>query len=125
MTFTPKYHLTGESRWLSNGVRLSRLIAARSFGSVKKGDRGGWVESPENLSHEGTCWIAGDAAALKMIDSAIQREMVAAGIGEVHIRETDRGRIHEDGVRRDEIGDTCPRQPEGRILRFGTEQDIG
>ena len=62
MTFTPKYHLTGETRWLSNGVRLSRLIAARSFGSVKKGDRGGWVESPENLSHEGNCWIAGDAA---------------------------------------------------------------
>ena len=32
----------------------------RDFGDVQKGDLGGWVESEENLSHDGDCWISGN-----------------------------------------------------------------
>jgi hypothetical protein len=28
---------------------------------VKAGDLGGWIESEKNLSHEGDCWISGNA----------------------------------------------------------------
>ena len=43
----------------SNGLR--RIIALRSFGDVKKGDIGGYVESESNLSQEDSCWVYGDA----------------------------------------------------------------
>lgn len=39
----------------SNG--LWRIRACKDFGTVKKGEFGGFVESESNLSHEGTCWI--------------------------------------------------------------------
>ena len=39
-------------------VRLLKQIRAlRSFGNVKKGQIGGWIESEDNLSHDGNCWI--------------------------------------------------------------------
>jgi carbonic anhydrase/acetyltransferase-like protein (isoleucine patch superfamily) len=40
---------------------LYRVIALRDFGDVKKGDEGGFVESEDNLSHEGNCWVSGNA----------------------------------------------------------------
>ena len=38
-----------------------RIRALRSFGNVKVGDLGGFVQSEDNLSHEGNCWIYDDA----------------------------------------------------------------
>ena len=32
-----------------------------SFGDVKKGDLGGYVEKEDNLSHSGDAWVSGDA----------------------------------------------------------------
>lgn len=40
---------------------LFRIRSLRSFGDVKKGQIGGFVESEENLSHDGNAWIGGDA----------------------------------------------------------------
>ena len=40
---------------------LYRVKALKDFGYVKKGDIGGYVENPNNLSHEGYCWAYGDA----------------------------------------------------------------
>ena len=40
---------------------LHRIKAVRSFGNVQEGKLGGWVESEENLSQEGNCWVDGDA----------------------------------------------------------------
>lgn len=34
-----------------------RIVALRSFGNVKEGDIGGYIESEKNLSHEGNCWV--------------------------------------------------------------------
>lgn len=40
---------------------LFRIKALRNFGDVKKGDIGGYVSGEHNLSHEGLCWIFGNA----------------------------------------------------------------
>lgn len=59
-----KYELTEESIGV-DGHRLHRIRALKDFSDVfsdvKAGDLGGFVESEENLSHEGTCWIYDDA----------------------------------------------------------------
>jgi len=55
-----KYKL-GEAVF-SFGIRiLHRIVAVRDFGDVKIGDVGGWIESEDNLSHEGKCWIYDNA----------------------------------------------------------------
>lgn len=46
---------------------LFRVIADRDFGDIKRGDIGGWASSDKNLSHDGKCWIYGNA---KMYDDA-------------------------------------------------------
>ena len=46
---------------------LYRVKAVRDFGDVKKGDIGGYVENPNNLSHEGYCWVYDNA---KIYDEA-------------------------------------------------------
>lgn len=57
-----KYELTNETVTIDNGeVLLHRIKATKDFGAVEKGDIGGWVESDQNLSQEGDCWIYDDA----------------------------------------------------------------
>ena len=55
-----KYKLTDETKSFC-GKPLHRIVALRDFGSVKKGDKGGWIEKEENLSHEGNCWVYDEA----------------------------------------------------------------
>ena len=38
-----------------------RIVALVGLTGVKVGDRGGLIESEENLSHEGGCWVSKDA----------------------------------------------------------------
>lgn len=60
MTENKKYELTDDSiQW--SGATLYRIRALKSFGNVKKGELGGYVESEFNLSHLGSAWIYGDA----------------------------------------------------------------
>ena len=47
--------------WIHNGVKLKRIKALRTFGNVQAGELGGWLESSDNLAHEGTCWVFNDA----------------------------------------------------------------
>ena len=47
-----KYKLTEESISY-NGKTLYRIESVRDFGTIKKGDKGGFIESERNLSHEG------------------------------------------------------------------------
>ena len=55
-----KYKLTDETIEY-NCVTLYRIEALRNFGSIKTGDKGGFVQSYHNLSQEGDCWIHGEA----------------------------------------------------------------
>ena len=61
-----KYKLTDECITIDNKT-LYRIEAIKDFGSVKKGDKGGFVESEKNLVHYGNCWIYNDA---KVYDNA-------------------------------------------------------
>lgn len=54
-----KYKLTDETIEY-NCVTLYRIEALRNFGSIKAGDKGGFVQSYHNLSQEGDCWIHGE-----------------------------------------------------------------
>lgn len=56
-----KYILTDETIKSYNGIVLHRIKAIRSFNNVNVGDLGGWVQKEDNLSHEGDCWIYGNA----------------------------------------------------------------
>ena len=56
------------------GRKLYRIEALKDFSNVKKGDRGGFVESEDNLSQDGDCWIHDDARVhsnAKICDNAI------------------------------------------------------
>lgn len=61
---TRKFEMIEESKSLDENITLHRIVAVRDFGNVKAGTVGGFIQSPENLSHSGLCWIAGDACVL-------------------------------------------------------------
>lgn len=46
-----KYEFTKTDLYF-NGTILHQIVALKDFGSVKKGDLGGWIESEDNLSQE-------------------------------------------------------------------------
>lgn len=55
-----KYEFTGETKEFL-GITMRRIRAIKSFGDVKAGDIGGWIEKDSNLSHDGNAWVSGDA----------------------------------------------------------------
>ena len=71
-----KYKLTDETIEF-NGVKLHRIEALRDFGSVKKGDRGGFVQSEKNLSQFDNCWIFDDSKAIG--NSLVYKNAVLSG----------------------------------------------
>lgn len=56
-----KYVFTNEVKTIDNGVVLHRIKAIKSFGDVKEGELGGWIEHENNLSHHLTCWVYDNA----------------------------------------------------------------
>ncbi len=56
-----KYSITDNTKTLSTGAVLHQIRAEKDFADVHKGDLGGWIEKPENLSQEGECWVYDDA----------------------------------------------------------------
>ena len=61
-----KFELTDETI-VCNGHTLYRIKALKDFGNVKTGRLGGFVESENNLSQHGECWIDNEA---KVYDEA-------------------------------------------------------
>lgn len=55
-----KYKFTEETR-IYNGRLLHRIVAIRDFSNIQAGEKGGWIEKEENLSHEGNCWVSDEA----------------------------------------------------------------
>ena len=51
-----KYELTSEKKVI-NGIELHRIKALKSFGNIKEGELGGWIESEKNLSQRGDAWV--------------------------------------------------------------------
>lgn len=83
---TKKYALTSKTIDFAddNGKKhtLHKIIALKDFGGVKVGDFGGWVESDDNLSHVGNCWVSDDA---KVMDEAyVANDALISGNCELH-----------------------------------------
>jgi hypothetical protein len=81
-----KYEMTDEKLPFASGGRFSWLYRIRALidipsHGVKVGDVGGWVESEDNLSHEGEAWIRDSA---RVYGSALIAEN-ALVTGEAHV----------------------------------------
>jgi hypothetical protein len=83
-----KFVLTGETKQFY-GTTLHRIKAVKTFGNVKAGTVGGFVEREENLSQKGTCFIFDNG---KAYDQAQVR-------GDVIVKDRARvfGRVVVDG----------------------------
>ena len=55
-----KYSLT-KNKIEVFGKTLFQIKAEMSFGSISKGELGGYIEKEENLSMDGNAWVSGDA----------------------------------------------------------------
>jgi hypothetical protein len=55
-----KYEFTGKTKTVC-GVELKQIRAIVSFGSITKGEIGGWISEEGNLSQNGNAWVSGDA----------------------------------------------------------------
>ena len=67
-----KYKLTDETIQVGDHT-LHRIEALKNFSNVYKGEKGGFVESEENLSHNGDCWVYGTAKVCgnaRVVDNA-------------------------------------------------------
>lgn len=67
-----KYKLTEDKKNIEGNV-VYRIQSLESFSDVNEGDFGGWIESEDNLSQKGNCWVYDDAAVrgrAKVLDNA-------------------------------------------------------
>jgi len=56
-----KYELVRDQSIEVGGRTLYRIRALKDFGDVRRGDAGGYVETEDNLSQDGDCWVYGNA----------------------------------------------------------------
>ena len=56
-----KYKLTNETMTTNSGILLHRIECVCSFGNVKEGDKGGWIEKEENLSQNDNARVCDNA----------------------------------------------------------------
>ncbi len=66
-----KYKLIKTNAIEFNGKTLYQIKALRNFANIKINELGGYIESEYNLTHEGTCWVYGNA---KVCDYAKVRD---------------------------------------------------
>ena len=74
-----KYELTNETiEYL--GHTLHRIVALKDFSDVKAGDKGGYIESEDNLDQTGYAWVYDDAKVCmraKVIGNAAVKKTAA------------------------------------------------
>ena len=103
-----KYKLSDDTKkWC--GHKLYRIIALRDFSlitgeEVKKGDKGGWIESEYNLSQTGRAWVKDEAIVCEKAqvsdNGLICNNALATGHARIKGNATvlDRALIREHGV---------------------------
>ena len=83
-----KFRLLKETVIEFEGHKLYRIEALRSFGTVRKGELGGYVETEDNLSHQGSCWVYNNAKVYDYAkvydDSTIRHEAQIYGHAKVY-----------------------------------------
>ena len=92
-----KYELTSETKVI-NGVELHRIKALKSFGNIKEGELGGWIESEKNLSQDENAWVSGNA---KVYDNAMVYDNATVG-GNATVFENatveDKAKVHGNAM---------------------------
>jgi len=68
---TKKYELLIGDCLRAGDRTVYRIRALRDFGDVRRGDIGGYIESEDNLSHRGECWVY-DAAQVYGEDAVVR-----------------------------------------------------
>ena len=69
-----KYNILIDDTIKRDGKTLYRIVCVKDIGHAKIGERGGYIQKEENLSHEGKCWIFNNSICIddaKIIDDAI------------------------------------------------------
>ena len=94
-----KYRLRKDLTKVVNGKTLYRIQALKPLNDVKEGEIGGYVESEDNLSQEGNCWIYDDACVFdnaRIEDSAIAAHyacVYSKGIVKGYAAVSDEGKV--------------------------------
>ena len=82
-----KYELT-DITMKFKGRTLYRIRALKDFRDVEAGDLGGWIQSENNLSQRGDCWIYNEAKCMdnaKIYDnSTMHNNSVMCDFSEMH-----------------------------------------
>ena len=107
-----KYELTSETKVI-NGVELHKIKALKSFGNIKKGELGGWIEGEKNLSQDGDSWVYDNAV---VYDNARVDDNA-----KVYNNEW----VYGNATVSDNVGAESPQQPK-RLRKFynrGTQKD--
>jgi carbonic anhydrase/acetyltransferase-like protein (isoleucine patch superfamily) len=90
-----KYEITSETIDYG-GIILRRVRALSSFGCVRAGWLGGWIEKEENLSQDGAAWVQHDAkvfgAARVYGDACVSNHACVSGETQV----SEHARIYEN-----------------------------
>lgn len=73
-----KYKLTDETIEF-NGRTLYRIEALKDFNNVRAGDKGGYIEKEDNLSHDGDAWVYGDAKVCDKADYIVFKNWWSSG----------------------------------------------
>lgn len=113
-TQAKKYRLDETDRIDFYDHTLYRIIALKDFSDVKAGDKGGYVESEDNLSHDGDAWIydkAHVAGNAKVRDNA-----QVSGDTEIHGYTQIAGNARVSGYGELNVDDTIK---ENVVLNFG------
>ena len=79
---TKKYILTDNCISLYKGKKLYQIKCVQSFGCVREGDLGGFIEKEDNLSHDGDCWIYDEARVYD--DAKVHDDALVFCRAEVH-----------------------------------------
>lgn len=91
-----KYEILKDNSITIDGHTLYRIRLLTRLSSLPTGTLGGFVESEDNLSQEGDCWIADEAAVYG--HSVVMGRGWVAGSSRVHGHSIIRGNCHIDDV---------------------------
>lgn len=99
-----KYKLTDETKVVDN-ITLHRIECVTAFGDVEVGDKGGWIESYNNLSQEYNAWvydnakvydnatISGDATVRENVDFIVFKNWWSSGRYFTWTRSNDKWKV--------------------------------
>lgn len=80
-SYDEHYESDRSTGWSCKDRTAYRIRALRDFGDVKAGDLGGYIESENNLSHDGDCWVYDNAVVCN--DAVVRDNAKVRGDAEV------------------------------------------